>query len=115
MRHPIELAIQQVLPLQAKPEVTPEDAASVSRPFALLLSEAEAVHDHVRLSLAVQGVRGGQMSSAAMMAVGPLSTLRDSMVPLRDAWSFLCARMPWGGVVGLQAQGAPRRRSLRRR
>lgn len=115
MRHPIELAIQQVLPIQAKPEVTPDNAASVSRPFALLLSEAESVHDHVRLSLAVQHLRGAQMGNTVALGAGALNTLRETMMPVRDAWDFLCARMPWGGIVGLQAQGAPRRRSLARR
>lgn len=115
MRHPIELALQQVLPVQAKPEVTADNAASVSRPFALLLSEAEAVHDHVRLSLAVQHMRGADVGGTALLGTGAFNTLRDTMVPLRDAWDFLCARMPWGGVVGLQAQGAPRRRSQARR
>jgi hypothetical protein len=82
MRHPIELAVQQVLPIPAKPAVTADDAASVSRPFALLLAEAEAVHDVVRLSGAAQ-----QGAPAAM---------------LRGAWDMLCARLPWSGVLGLQ-------------
>lgn len=114
MRHPIELALQQVLPVSAKPEVTAADAASVSRPFALLLSEAEAVHDHVRLSLAVQHMRGADMGGTVALSAGAFNTLRDTMVPLRDAWGFLCARMPWGGIVGLQAQGAQRRSRIRR-
>lgn len=93
MRHPIELAVQQVLPIEPKPEATPDNAPSVSRPFALLLSEAEAVHDHVRLSLAAQQVLGRMPAASAPGAV-------------RQAWDYLCARLPWSGVIGLQAERA---------
>jgi len=101
MRHPIELAVQQVLPIQTKPGVTPEDAATISRPFALLLSEAEAVHDHVRLSLAAQQMLGVTPAAGAASAV-------------RQAWDFLAARLPWSGIVGLQADPAARLRAKRR-
>ena len=106
MRHPIELAVQQVQPLNYKPGVTAADAATVSRPFALLLSEAEAVHDLVRLSLAAQQLGG------TAPAVGPL---RDALSPLRGAWDFLSARLPWTGVLGLQASGWGKSSRLRRR
>jgi len=100
MRHPIELAVQQVLPIEAKPGVTPEDAATISRPFALLLSEAEAVHDHVRLSLAAQQILGVTPAAGAAGAV-------------RQAWDFLAARLPWSGIIGLQAEPAERRHKRR--
>ena len=96
MRHPIELAVQQVLPIAAKPRVTADDAASVSRPFAQLLAEAEAVQDVVRLG-------------AAVTPAAPAGALRA-------AWDFLCARAPWSGLAGLQpAMATPRAERTRRR
>ena len=104
MRHPIELAVQQVLPVQSKPDVNAGDAATVSRPFAHLLSEAEAVHDLVRLSLAAQQL-GGATPSASTAALSGL----------RSAWDFLSARLPWSGMLGLQvAESAASRRARRR-
>jgi hypothetical protein len=100
MRHPAfpltqELAVQQVLPIPSKPGVTPEEAATVSRPFALLLSEAEAVHDQVRLSLAAHRILGT-----------PPVTSSGALSAVRDAWNLLSERLPWSGMVGLQAEAA---------
>ncbi len=104
MRHPIELAIQNVQPVNHTPGVTAADVAAVSRPFAHLLSEAEAVHDLVRLSLAAQ-----QLGGIAPAATG------GAMAGLRGAWDYLSARLPWAGVLGLQvAEAATSRRDRRR-
>jgi hypothetical protein len=104
MRHPIELAVQQVLPVHPKPDVNASAAATVSRPFAHLLSEAEAVHDLVRLSLAAQQLGGAAPSTSTVAMSG-----------LRGAWDFLSARLPWSGVLGLQVADSATSRRARRR
>lgn len=104
MRHPIHLALQEVQPVNYKPGVTAADAATVARPFAHLLSEAEAVHDLVRLSLAAQQL-GGMTPAASSGA----------LAGLRGAWDFLSARLPWAGVLGLQVAESATVRHPRRR
>jgi hypothetical protein len=93
MRTPVEIAVTKLVPVKEKHRATAEDAASVSRPFSLILAEAEAVHDVVRVSW-----EAPQYASA----VGTW----------RDAWTGLCrgANLLMTGQARLEAPGRQRRK-----
>lgn len=92
MRTPVELAVQKLTPVEAKPGTTARDGATVSRPFADILAEAEAVQDVVRLS--------GRAPAGAAPA-------------LQDAWQGLRRGVDW--MFGSQLRPAPVIRSRMRR
>jgi hypothetical protein len=80
MRTPVEVAVQKIVPIEAKPATTAPDAATVSRPFAYILAEAESVQDVVRLTV--------RTPAAAVV--------------WQDAWTGLCR-----GVDHLFGPGIP--------
>jgi len=74
MRTPVEIAVQKATPVEAKPGATARDGATVSRPFADILAEAESVQDVVRLS-----------------GIGPAA----GMLPWQEAWLGLQRGVDW--------------------
>jgi hypothetical protein len=92
MRTPVELSVQMAAPVEAKPDVTPRDGATVSRPFADILAEAEAVQDVVKLS--------GKANAPGTFA-------------FQDAWNGLCRGVDWMIAGGLRSSPVLRSR-LRR-
>lgn len=97
MRQKTPWAARKALSIAANPDVDRENRKQDPPSFGALLSEAEAVHDHVRLSLAAR--RG---------TVAARPELQGSPGGLRQAWLHLCQRWPWAG-------GAPLHRPFMRR
>jgi len=94
MRTPDHPSVRKPTPVEPKPDVATLDRATVSRPFADMLAEAEAVRDVVRLSTPAPG---GAIGSPSW----------------QDAWDGL--RRGAGLVLGAEGRLPPVLRSRMRR
>jgi hypothetical protein len=94
MRTPLYQDVRKSAVLETKPGAAARDGATVSRPFADILAEAESVQDVVRLS--------GQVPHAGIGSPA-----------WQDAWEGL--RRGMGRVLGTEAPLPPVLRSRMRR
>jgi len=93
MRTPVESTVRKLTPVEPKPDTPARDEATVSRPFADILAEAESVQDVVRLS--------GRAPA------------RPVLPGLQDAWDGLRHGVNW--MIGAELQPSPVLRSRMRR